>query len=50
MSAKTFIENAWKGRDDRHDGIVTQLIKEGKVNRYRTQYQGHFILKEAKRW
>lgn len=38
ISAKTFIENAWRGRDDRPDGIVTQLIKEGKVNRYRTQY------------
>ena len=38
ISAKTFIENAWKGRDDRRDGIVTSLVKQGKVNRYRTQY------------
>jgi integrase len=38
ISAKTFIENAWKGRDDRKPGIVTQLVNEGKVDRYRTQY------------
>jgi integrase len=33
-----FIDNAWKGRSDRTDGIVMQLAKEGKVSRYRTQY------------
>ena len=25
MSAKTFIENAWKGRDDRHDGAPRKI-------------------------
>lgn len=38
ISAQTFIENAWKGRDGRDKGIVTQLVKDGKVRRYRTQY------------
>ncbi len=33
-----FIDNAWKGRSDRGDGIVMQLAKEGKITRYRTQY------------
>lgn len=39
----SFTENAWKGgrrRDDQkvQDGIVTKLVKEGKVQRYRKQY------------
>lgn len=38
ISAKTFLENAWKGRSDRELGIVMQLVTEGKVRRYRTQY------------
>jgi integrase len=38
ISAKTFIENAWKGRSGRGDGIVMQLVKQGKLSRYRTQY------------
>jgi integrase len=38
-----FIQNAWKGGHRRqgqktYDGIVTKLVKEGKVARYRTQY------------
>lgn len=33
-----FIDNAWKGRSDRGDGIVMRLAKEGKISRYRTQY------------
>lgn len=33
-----FIDSAWKGRSDRNDGIVTKLVKEGKISRYRTQY------------
>lgn len=38
ISAKTFIENAWKGRSSRGDGIVMELAKQGKISRYRTQY------------
>lgn len=33
-----FIDSAWKGRSDRGNGIVMQLAKEGKISRYRTQY------------
>lgn len=33
-----FIDNAWKGRSDRGDGIVMQLAEEGKISGYRTQY------------
>lgn len=43
INSRHFIQNAWKGGHTRkaqipHDGIVTQLVKEGKVKRYRTQY------------
>lgn len=38
LNARSFIENAWKGRSDRSEGIVTRLVREGKVQRYRTQY------------
>jgi integrase len=38
ISSKTFLENAWKGRSDREDGIVMRLAREGKIRRYRTQY------------
>lgn len=39
----SFTENAWKGGRQRKgqtpkDGIVTKLVKEGKVQRYRKQY------------
>ena len=36
------LNRAWKGYKNRHgnqiDGIVTQLVKQGKVERYRCQY------------
>ncbi len=43
INSRHFIQNAWKGGQGRkgqisHDGIVTQLVKENKVKRYRTQY------------
>lgn len=38
ISSKSFLENAWKGRSDREFGIVMQLATEGKIRRYRTQY------------
>jgi integrase len=43
INSRHFIQNAWKGGHRRkgqkiYDGIVTQLVKEGKVARYRTQY------------
>ena len=43
INSRHFIQNAWKGGHNRkgqnsHDGIVTKLVKEGKLKRYRTQY------------
>ena len=38
-----FLNHAWKGYKNRHgtmiEGIVTQLVREGKVNEYRKPYQ-----------
>ena len=42
IDGHNFLNRAWKGYKNRHgnqvDGIVTQLVKEGKVERYRCQY------------
>jgi integrase len=42
IDGHNFLNRAWKGYNNRHgnqvDGIVTQLVKEGKVERYRYQY------------
>jgi integrase len=42
IDGHNFLNRAWKGYKNRHgnqvDGIVTQLVKEGKVGRYRCQY------------
>lgn len=43
INAHTFIQNAWKGGRKHKDstvseGVVTRLVKQGKVKRYRTQY------------
>ena len=42
IDGHNFLNRAWKGYKNRHgnqvDGIVTQLVKEGKVERYRYQY------------
>lgn len=43
INSHHFTENAWKGGRKRegqksYDGIVTQLVKENKVQRYRKQY------------
>jgi integrase len=42
IDGHNFLNRAWKGYKNRHgnqvDGIVTQLVKEGKVKRYRCQY------------
>lgn len=41
INAKAFLETVWKGRlyiGKQVDGIVTGLVKEGKVERYRCQY------------
>ncbi|WP_250125490.1 tyrosine-type recombinase/integrase [Chroococcidiopsis sp. CCMEE 29] len=37
INSNNFINNHWKGRRGRH-GIIPQLIAEGKVYRYRPQY------------
>lgn len=43
INSRHFIQHAWKGgrnrkEDSIKDGIVMQLVKEGRVERYRTQY------------
>ena len=42
INGRNFLNRTWKGYINRHgnqiDGIVTQLVKEGKVERYRCQY------------
>ncbi len=47
INARYFIQKVWKGRGNQ-PGIVTRLVSEGKVRRYRTQYNTRhtFITRE----
>jgi integrase len=39
INAATFLHNVWSGEESKGKvGIVTQLVKEGKIERYRPQY------------
>lgn len=39
IKAETFSHNAWKGEESKNKmGVVTRLVEEGKVERYRPQY------------